>query len=204
MEKKRNIAKALSLIICIAGCAVIAGWIFDIPVLKSISPSWVSMKVSTAIAFVGSGVMLYFLVRVQEGDFETAQIALSMTSLIIAILMGLMFFSAIMGMQTGIESVFVKDPGDARSVVPGRPSVPTMANFMLMVVAAMITILNPGKLQPKLKIIGIIIGTVGALAVAGYIFKAPLLYYYIAGMNSAMAMHTALLFVLLGAGLICL
>jgi hypothetical protein len=201
---KRNAAKLISVIICIAGLAVMAGWIFNVPVLKSISLSWVSMKFSTAIAFVVSGVTLYFLARAQEGEFEKAQIALSMTSLIIAILMGLMFFSAVFGIQTGIESLFVKDPGDARSVLPGRPSVPTMVNFMLVAVAAIMTILNPARLQPKLRIIGIIIGVLGTLAAAGYIFKVPVLYYYIAGLNSAMALHTALLFMLLGAGIICL
>lgn len=204
MKNGRKIAKLISLIVCIAGCAVITGWIFNIPALKSISPSWVSMKFSTAIAFVASGVTLYFLARAQEGEYEKAQIALSMTSLILAILMGLLFFSAIFGVQTGLESLFVKDPGDARSVMPGRPSLPTMVNFMLMAVAAILAILNPARLRPKLRAIGIVIGVLGACAAAGYIFNVPLLYYYIAGINSAMAMHTALLFVLLGTGLVCL
>ena len=64
--------------------------------------------------------------------------------------------------------------------------------------------LNPDKLQSKLKIIGLIVGSIGAVAVVGYIINAPLLYYYIEGVNSAMACHTAVLFVLLGMGLLCL
>jgi hypothetical protein len=42
------------------------------------------------------------------------------------------------------------------------------------------------------------------LAVAGYIINAPVLYYYVEGLNSALAFHTAGLFVLLGTGLLCL
>jgi hypothetical protein len=48
------------------------------------------------------------------------------------------------------------------------------------------------------------VGLTGALAAAGYVFNAPLLYYYLSGVNSAMALHTALLFVIIGTGLVCL
>ena len=66
-EKKRNIAKGLSLLVIIAGIAVILGWIFDIAVLKSISPAWTSMKFVTAFTFILSGITLYFIVRALEG-----------------------------------------------------------------------------------------------------------------------------------------
>ncbi len=202
--KQYLIVKLLSLLVAGTGFAVVAAWIFDVPILKSISSVWISMKFSTAIGFVLSGISLYFIARAREDGFETAQIVLSTTSLILAILMGLMLFSSMLGVGTGMENLFVTDPGGIDSVVPGRPSVPTMINFLLMVVAALLTILNPAAFRSKLKPIGIIIGVIGALAICGYIFNAPLLYYYIANINSAMAMPTALLFVLLGAGLVCL
>jgi hypothetical protein len=49
-------AKGISLVVIAAGLAVIGGWIFNIGLLKSLSPAWVSMKFSTAVAFVASGV----------------------------------------------------------------------------------------------------------------------------------------------------
>jgi hypothetical protein len=122
----------------------------------------------------------------------------------IALLMGLLFFSTVLGMHTGIEDLFVKDSGDARSVTPGRPSLPTIANFLLVALAAILALINPAPLLVMLRAIGIYIGATGALAALGYIFGVPLLYYYIADLNSAMALHTALLFVLLGTGLACL
>lgn len=202
--KLAPIVKALSLFVTAAGLAVMAGWIFDICALKSISPNWVSMKFSTAFAFLVSGISLYFLVRAREGEFEKAQVALSITSFILAILMGLFFFSAVFGIETGIETLFVKDPGDAKTVAPGMPSVPTMINFLLIAVAGILTVVNPAAILPKLKTIGVVVGVIGGLAVAGYVFHAPHLYYYFAGVNSAMALHTALLFVLCGVGLACL
>jgi hypothetical protein len=204
-ENKRKIAKALSLVVIITGIMVIIGWVFDISTLKSISSSWISMKFDTAIAFVFSGITLYFIVRAQEGEFDTAQVALAITSLIIILLMGILFSSALLGIRTGIEDLFIKETSvSAKTVIPGRPSVPTMINFIFIALAGIVTMLNPEKLPSKLKIIGLVVGLVGAVAVVGYIINAPLLYYFIAGVNSAMAFHTALLFVLLGMGLLCL
>jgi hypothetical protein len=118
--------------------------------------------------------------------------------------MGLMFFSGIIGIQTGVENLFVNDPGSALSVVPGRPSMLTMVDFLLIALAAILTIVNPGGHLPKLKSIGIMVGATGACAVLGYVLSAPSLYFYIAGASSAMAMPTALLFILIGAGFLCL
>jgi len=204
-EKKRKTAKALSLIVIIAGIMVITGWIFDIGALKSISPSWVTMKLTTAIAFLLSGITLYFIVKAIEGEFDKAQVALSITSLIIILLMGTLFFSALLKIHTGVDDLFIKESATAvKSVAPGRPSLPTMLNFILIASAGILTLLNPGNLQPKLRLIGLTVGITGAVAVAGYIMNAPLLYYFIEGINTAMACHTAILFALLGMGLLCL
>ncbi|MGD0572620.1 MAG: hypothetical protein ABSB11_06325 [Sedimentisphaerales bacterium] len=204
-ETKRKIAKALSLAVTIAGILVITGWIFDIGILKSISPAWASMKFDTAIAFVLSGITLYFIVRAVEGEFDKAQVVLSITSLIIILLMGTLFFSAVLGVNTGAEELFIKDKAaDNKTIVPGQPSLPTMFNFILIASAGILTTLNPGNLRSKLKIIGVIVGLIGTLAVVGYIFNVPYLYYFIEGVNSAIALHTAVLFIVLGIGFICL
>lgn len=204
-ENKKRIAKILSLVVTVSGITVMIGWIFDISVLKSILPAWVSMKFDTAIAFVFSGITLYFLVRAQEGEFDKAQVALSITSLIIILLMGILFFSHLLNIRTGTEDLFIKEAaGTSKTVAPGRPSFPTVANFILIALAGIFTMLDPLKTRLKLKVIGIMVGMIGLSAVMGYILNAPLLYFYLPGINSAMACHTAILFVLTGIGLLCL
>jgi len=204
-EKKRNIAKILSLVVIIAGVLVMIGWYFDIGFLKSIRPLWVSMKYTTAVSFILSGITLYFIVRAFEGEFDKAQVVISTTSLAIILLMGLMFFSALLNIRTGADELFIKETiVSEKTVSPGVTSLLTMFNFMLIGAAGIFTILNPAKARLKLKIIGLFIAAVGATAIFGYIIDAPLLYSYIEGVNSAIAFHTAALFVLLGIGLICL
>jgi len=204
-EKKIKTAKALALAIALAGMAVMIGWIFDIGILKSISPDWISMKFDAAVAFVLSGISLYFIALAREGEFDKAQVVLSITSLIIVLLMGTLFFSILLGIQTGAEDLFLKDGfPSAMTVIPGRPSLPTIINFLLIVLAGILTMLNPGNLRPQLKVIGLMVAAIGGLAAAGYLLHAPFLYYFIPDVNSAMPFHTAILFVLLGTGLLCL
>ena len=105
----------------------------------------------------------------------------------------------------GVEDLFVKEPaGTVKTVTPGRPSVPTMITFILIASAGIFTMMNPEKLRSGLKIFGLTVGSIGVVAVVGYIIHAPLLYYYREGINSAVACHTAILFVLSGMGLLCL
>jgi nitric oxide reductase large subunit len=80
----------------------------------------------------------------------------------------------------------------------------TMFNFILIASAGILTTLNPSNLRSKLKIIGVTVGLIGTLAVVGYCLNAPHLYYYIEGVNSAIACHTAALFIVLGIGFLCL
>jgi len=202
---KRNTAKVLALAVSIAGLAVITGWIFEIGLLKSISPLWVSMKLSTAFTFFLSGIALYSIVVSDEGEFDAAQIVLSIVSLAIVLIMGTLFLSALFGVRTGEEDLFIRDTGSlVNTVTPGRPSVPTMLSFILIAFAGMATILNSGKLQLIFKVTGLVTGLAGITALTGYIINVPLLCFYVKDVNSAMAFNTALLFLLLGSGFLCL
>ena len=79
-----------------------------------------------------------------------------------------------------------------------------MINFILIGLACIFMLLNPDKYRLKLSLIGVLVAAVGMIALIGYGIDVPLLFYYIEGINSAIAFHTAALFVLLGIGLLCL
>jgi len=173
--------------------------------LKSILAGWVSMKFDTAVVFVLSGITLYFIKNFLNGKVDSAQIVLSVTSLIITLIMGILFLSSIFKIYTGLENLFIQDSTKvAASLVPGRPSLPTTIIFLLVAFSAILTILNIGQLRMQLRRIGIVIMVLAFLPVAGYVSNLPILYYYIPGVNSAMAFHTAVLFILLGTGYLCL
>lgn len=204
-ERRRTFAKVLSLVVVLGSVAVMLGWIFDIGVLKSVSPSWTSMKFDTAAAFVLSGITLFFIARAVEGEVDLAQIILSVTTLAIVLLMGTLLFANVFGVRTGLEDLFVKETVvSAKTIVPGRPSIPAMLNFLLIAFAGISTVMDAKRDLPGRRTIGFVVALIGAAAIAGYVLHAPRLYYFVPGVNSAMAVHTAFLFVLLGSGLACL
>ena len=203
--KKNTIVKLLALVVIISGIAVIIGWIFNIGILKSILPSWTTMKFSAAISFVASGIMLYSIVIALEGNIDQAQLIIPTAVLIIVLTMGIFFFSSLLNIRTGIEDLFVKEgSGAVKSITPGRPAVSTAVNFILLSIAGMLTLVESKGLRSKLKIIGVTVALIGVVAVIGYITNSPFLYYFIEGVSSAMACNTAILFIILGIGLICL
>ncbi len=199
-----GIARFLALAVILAGITVIIGWIFKVPVLLSIRPGWMNMKFNTAIAFVLSGVILYFITHSKEGGFDKAQVIIPLASLVIFLLIGTSFFSAIFGIRTGVENLFIEDAHPTLlTIVPGRPSMPAMLSFILIASAGILAVSGDKKMRLKLKLIGLIVAVIGAVAVVGYILNLPFLYYYIKDFSSAIALHTAVLLILLGAGLAC-
>jgi nitric oxide reductase large subunit len=103
--------------------------------------------------------------------------------------------------STGIESLFIKEaPGAVRTTVPGVPAVPTMACFVLIALSGIFYSWKSQNSKANL-FLGSAVLVIGSLAVLGYIFNLPILYYSFTGYSS-MAAHTAVLFVFSGISLI--
>lgn len=199
---KLKFVKFLSIIVAFSGMLVIMGWIFDVGFLKSILPNLVAMKLSTAVCFVSSGLLLYALAKEREGQGSLfAQIFLPATSLLILLLMATFFISVIFGLNaTGIDNIFVQEKaGAVNTFVPGRPSIPTMFNFILIATSGILTLSGSKK---HLFWLGLAVLIVGGVAIAGYVVNQPVLYFLIVGKNTAMALNTAILFALVGVGFI--
>lgn len=200
---KTKIANILSFIVIIGGLIVMIGWFLDVEVLKSILPVWVTMKFSTALSFFLSGITLYFVNNSLGKSADLAQIALSITILMILLLMATLLVSTFLNVRTGVEDLFVREAKEAvKTTTPGSPSVGTMINFISVAFAGILTLLDVKRLGQKIVIIGLIILIIGSIAVLGYVLSLPFLYYSVEGFSTAMALHTAFLFIITGAGFI--
>lgn len=205
MERERmrhgSVATWMGIFVCLAGGAVIGGWSLDVGVITSVRPGWVTMKFSTALSFFLSGLTLACAARAVRGARELAQVVLPVTTLIILLLMATLFASTLMGVRTGVEDLFVREAdGAVQTTTPGRPSVGTMLCFIAVALAGIAAFLDPPYLGPVLITAGATVAVAGAVAMAGYALGAPALYYSFPAVSTAMAFHTAVLFVMLGAG----
>jgi uncharacterized membrane protein len=119
--------------------------------------------------------------------------------------MATLLSSVLFGIKTGIEELFVHEKeGAIKTVLSGRPSAVTMTDFVLIAIAGIITLFHRKNIGKFLFWIGLAVSITGAIAILGYLIDQPILYYSIENINTAMAAHTALLFLIIGIGLLLL
>ncbi|MGI0007329.1 MAG: ATP-binding protein [Nitrosotalea sp.] len=199
-----KMAKLLAIIVFGVGIVVTIGWIFNIPILESVLPNMVTMKFSTAVSFICSGVILYFISKMQDGKLGIGEIVIAASGMVIFLLMVTLLVSNLTGIYTGVERLFVKEIHNEHTAVMGRPSLPTMIDFIMVVLAGIFSLSNYVRFKKLSFWIGLAILVSGGISLIGYAVDLPFLYYYIPGWNSGMALHTSLLFVLSGIALMIL
>ena len=200
---KNKLPTLLSCIVILVGLIVIIGWFMDISLLKSIMPNWVTMKFSTAVSFVLSGILVLTLSVYQEKKLSITPVIILMCSTFLLMIKATLFFSIVVGLNTGIETLFVKEAaGAVQTTSQGRASLVTMLNFVLIAIVGILWLANQEKTTLATQTIGGIITLVGVVASIGYGLNMPALYYSFPDVSTAMAIHTALLFILLGIGLL--
>lgn len=197
---KLKITTVLSIIVTFSGAIVMIGWILDIGVLKSILPIWVTMKFTTALSFFFSGIILYIVTSISSlGRSDFSQIALSFAVLIILLFMMTLLFSSVLYIRTGVEDFFVVETENTiQTIISGRPSIGTMINFILVSAIGLFKMNDFKKIYEKTVVIGILITIIGSIAILGYVFSIPSMYCVIEGVSSGMAVHTAILFIIIG------
>lgn len=197
-----SITRILALVIVLVGVIITVGWIFDIKELHSPGGT-VSMKFSTSVSFVFSGVILYYITRIHEGKFGLAFISIIASGFVISLFMTTILVSSFSGIYTGMENLFVKEAKESvvQTTIPGRPSIATMINFILIILIGVFALSDSLKLQKSLNKISIAIAIIGGIATIGYAVNFPLMYYYYENISTAMAIHTSILFVLFGVGM---
>lgn len=198
-------ARIIAVAVAVSGLIEIFAWVFDIQVLKSVLPSMVTMKFSTAVSFFLSGVTLLFIAESAGGRVSVAQAVIPVTTLLVMLIMATLLASSLFGFETGIENLFIEEEAAAvKTTVPGRPSLVTMADFLVLAAAGIGSLFRYSWQQGHLFFSGALIASTGALALLGYILDIEYLFFSWPGVSTGMALITAFLFALIGACLIML
>lgn len=192
MKQNEQIIGGLIGIVFAVSILVMIGWIFGVDTLKSIVPGFVTMKFSTAVAFFIVGFILLGISRFF--DMPYFNYGVLFFSVILLIFMGYMMITSLLGIDSQVENLVVKEAvGALKTSKPGMPSAATMLNFILIAITGLLSF-SSCRLK-CFKIISVIVGLMGASSILGYISNTSLMYFYIEGVSSAMALHTAFLFI---------
>lgn len=192
--KQKRISVIAGGITLLVGLVVVFGWMLNIPLLKSISPGLSTMKINTALGFFFTGASL---IAIRNGNQKsTGKIAAEAFALIVVIIGGLSLLEYIININTGIDQLIVNDVGTAATSDPGRMSVPTAVNFLVLGTAFIFYSRNLFKTVVQILIVITI--TISLFAMVGYILNLKELFTL--GPPTSIALHTSITFLIASLG----
>ncbi|WP_170189973.1 GGDEF domain-containing protein, partial [Geitlerinema sp. P-1104] len=177
-------------VICL-GVLVLLGWLFDIALLKSIAPTWVTMKVNTAVGLVIAGsALLASHRRLQFWELTGAWMVLALGLLTTA--------QYLFDLNLGIdEAIFPDDPNPVATYAPGRMALNTALSFSSLGISLAYQAFRSYRRAQFFAIVTLMISFLGCL---GYIFGITA--FYGIGQFTEMALHTGVAFILLSLGIL--
>jgi hypothetical protein len=202
--KPASVAAMLAIVV---GSVVLVGWAFDIGVLKSLVPGWVSMKANTAVCFVLIGVALLSptpTTATRTAGFSGLLPHFARLCGWLAGLIGLLTLGEyLLGWNPGIDQWWVHEPpGTVGTSHPGRMAPETALCFVLLATALATSRLSRNKRWGVAcsVSIGLLVLTLAMAAMFTYLTPGLGAFGWFG--LTIMAMHTAALFALLGVAVI--
>ena len=193
-ERLEHVAEWIGVAVFLLGLAVLVGWLFDDPFLKQVLPVWAAMAPSTATCFAVAGTTLDATVLARRHAHRGMPLLCRIGAIFIALVALLTLAERVVGWPLGLDHLLLKPQADAQH--PAQMAVPTALGLLFLSAAFFLARSRFLKLF-QLCVLGS--GLIGWLGLSTYIFgHIPLLFF------QPMAMHTALTFIVLGAGMLCL
>lgn len=180
------------LVVC-AGLLALTGWAFGIETFKRVGPGWVAMKANTAVCFVLAGMAL--LLR----DRKAWRMVLSG---IIGGIGILTLIEYVAGVNLGIDQLLVREADPVQTAHAGRMAVATAITFLFVSLTLLLLKTRAQAARLIGQTLALVVAMTGMIVLIGYLYNAPG-FYESPGFNNStnVALHTALLFVALAAGL---
>ncbi len=196
------IPKVASTVAILVGCVVLVGWTLNIDVLKRILPGLVAMNPATAIAFVIAGAATRLLLN-KDVDRRPRRLAQGL-ALVVTMVGLLKLVEILFGWDLGIDQLLFRQGLESEATVTGVPNqmAPNTALNFLLVGCALLLVDRPtGRSYWLAQFLILVAAAASLLALIGYAYGVKSLY----GVSSyiPMALHTALTFIALLAGLLC-
>ncbi len=189
-RKLRRYAIYGSVMVCAIALSVLAGWAFDIHILKYPAPRLVAMNPMTATAFIFSGIALGFI---DKRFFKTGKIiAIAITSI------GILKLLAIdTGLDIGIDRWLFQKSVEAAIVngLPNSMAPNTAVCFLLLGIAVTLSASSNPKARSLATYIAFTINVVSIFSLIGYVYEVKEFYGFLNFIP--MAVHTAFCFLLI-------
>ncbi len=203
MRDRFQLVRLISVAGALVATTTLAGWIFDIPLFTTVLPGYAAMKPITAICFILTAISLWILSGPASSAFlgPLAKNAARGSALLVVLVALLSLIEIGLNVRLGLDDLFFsKALAVTQTTTPGRMSLATAVNFLLIGLAlCLIDFELPRGRRPS-EYLALLTVLISCVATAGYIYTAHGLSQSI--IFSTMALHTAILFMLLGTGVL--
>jgi PAS domain S-box-containing protein len=169
------------------GLLALTGWYFDLPLLKSVNPSWASMKANTAVCFglLGAALLFFDSERNRRATLLLAGLALGIATVTLS--------QDVAGWNLRIDELLFPDPASADR--PGRMA-PSTAVLLAMIATAILRLDGASRARLSSQWLGLLATVVSLMTLCGYVYGAASLYT-IPGFGS-ISIYTACCVLVLG------
>ena len=193
----RFISQVSGIVVSLIGVFALMGWIFNIVMLKSVLPGYVTMKANAALCFILTGLSLYLTANGDKNN--KTRLAADVCAILAAVIGFITLSEYLFGWNLGIDELVFKEPqGAAGTSHLGRMSPMTAFNFLALGVSLL---LLDGSWRTRISQYLSLTATLIALtAFLGYAYGVPSLYGVASG--TEMAVHTAMAFCILSIGIL--
>ena len=193
-ERCSRLARWGGVAAAVIGLGVIVGWLLDFRPLMTLLPGLVAMKPNTAFALCFGGLSLAFFARPADDPSHWRRSAATALAALTAGVGALTLAEYLSGVNLGIDELLFKD--FAVSSVPGRMA-PISAFNLVCLGLALLLLRFPKAANWSHALAGAAACT-SLLSVVGLLYGGTALYQ--SGRFTAVALHSAIAFLLLGAG----
>lgn len=195
----RKISSFAGILVIVIGGLAMAGWVLDIPSLKSVFPGLVSMKTNTALCFLLGGVGTCLLAG---GGLNRVVRSPGQCCAGLLLLVGLLtLLQYVFGLDIGIDQMIFKEAAGAFGTLsPNRMAPTTAFNFSILGFAMLVFWRSELRGFVVAQVLTLIASLMGFLTLMGYAYGVR--EFLGIGRYTQMALHTAVAFMLLGAGVL--
>ena len=179
------------------GLIVLAGWVFQVEILKTVLPGLVTMKANTAACFTLIGLALWRLGRGDRRSPVSIWIARAAAAIVSAV--GLLSFLEFLGgWNLGIDQLLFVETAEKGigSIRPGLMSPITALAFMLLGLALLLLDSSRGRETSAAQSLAFGSGLISLFALLDFIVQPH-------GLHAGIALHTAITLWLLSLGVVC-
>jgi len=172
----KSFSEISSIIILVVGCLVLVGWALNIPILKSPSPGFSTIKSNVGLCFILIGISLWFL-QTKRTDKWMRRIA-QVCAIFVALIGFLTLIEYLLNINLYIDQMlFTETSGAIYTSSPNRMAFTAALNLFIAGIALILLDRETTRSIKLSQLFASIVGSISLLALIGFLYGVSALYY---------------------------